>query len=382
MSMPSETVDHLVIGGGPAGSMAAILLARAGRCVTLLEKETGAHHKVCGEFLSPEAVDYLQQDGVSPHVLGAASIRFLRLSSGQSVAQAALPFLALSLSRRILDEALLERAEDEGCNVLRGRCVQQLAPDGDAWIATLTSGASLRAQTVFLATGKHDLRGWQRSGGKQCDLIGFKLHWRLSPLRIEELRETMELFLFHGGYGGLSLVESEIANLCLVVRRSQLSKMRGWNGLFSALLRDNQRLHHYLKDANAQWPRPLAISPIPYGYLAGSMHGPWCVGDQAAVIPSFTGDGMSIALHSAALATQMVLAGKSVEEYNRTLHAQLSPGMSLAIRLSRAMVTSAGRSLAVPALSLFPQAMQWIAASTRIPAQAIVAEQGTFATTE
>jgi flavin-dependent dehydrogenase len=379
MSTPLETVDHLVIGGGPAGSMAAILLAQAGRRVTLLEKESGAHHKVCGEFLSPEAADYLQQAGVSPRALGAASIRFLRLSSGRDVTQAALPFRALSLSRRALDAAMLQRAADQGCNVLRGRCVQQLAPNGNAWIATLTSGASLRAQTVFLATGKHDLHGWRRGGGRQSDLVGFKLHWQLSPSRIEELRETMELFLFPGGYGGLSLVESEIANLCLVVRRSRLNRMRGWNGLLASFLRDNQRLRHYLQDSNAQWPRPLAISPIPYGYLGGSTRGPWCVGDQAAVIPSFTGDGMSIALHSAALAAQMVLAGKSVEEYNRTLHAQLGPGMSLAIRLSRAMVTAAGRNLAVPALSLFPQAMQWIAASTRIPAQALPAAQSAFA---
>ena len=60
MSAPHE-VDNLVIGGGLAGSMVAIRLASAGRSVTLLEKERSANHKVCGEFLSPEAVDYLRQ---------------------------------------------------------------------------------------------------------------------------------------------------------------------------------------------------------------------------------------------------------------------------------------------------------------------------------
>jgi flavin-dependent dehydrogenase len=117
----------------------------------------------------------------------------------------------------------------------------------------------------------------------------------------------------------------------------------------------------------------LAISSIPYGHLAGQPFGLWCVGDQAAVIPSFTGDGMSIALHSAALATEMYLAGESAEQYNHRLHAQLNRGMSLASRLSRSMVTKAGRSLALFGLFFFPNAMRCIAASTRIPKQALLA---------
>jgi flavin-dependent dehydrogenase len=97
------------------------------------------------------------------------------------------------------------------------------------------------------------------------------------------------------------------------------------------------------------------------------------VGDQAAVIPSFTGDGMSIALHSAALASEMYLAGESDEQYNHRLRAQLSRGMGLATCISRSMVTKAGRSLALFGLAAFPNAMRWIAASTRIPREAMLA---------
>jgi flavin-dependent dehydrogenase len=96
------------------------------------------------------------------------------------------------------------------------------------------------------------------------------------------------------------------------------------------------------------------------------------VGDQAAVIPSFTGDGMSIALHSAALAAQMYLSGKGTEEYSRTLRTQLGRPMRLATWLSQAMVTAGGRRAAPPLLSLLPRAMQWIAAATRIPDQALL----------
>ncbi|MGA2889413.1 MAG: FAD-dependent oxidoreductase [Terracidiphilus sp.] len=365
-------VDHLVIGGGLAGSMVAIRLAAAGRRVTLFERERAAHHKVCGEFLSPEAVEYVRQAGVEPLDLGAATIRFLRLSSKRRVVEAALPFTALSLSRYALDESLLSRAAESGCNVERGVFVEKLAMHGQMAIAQLRGGESLSARTVFLASGKHDLRGWERSAGNQADFIGFKLHWQLTVAQTESLRELMEIFLFPGGYGGLSLVEGDAANLCLVVRRAVLRKKAGWTGLLTGILDENRLLRQRLHGAKALWERPLAISPIPYGYLAAGSSILWRVGDQAAVIPSFTGDGMSIALHSAALAARMYLAGESVDEYHRALGAQLSRGMSVATWVSRAMVTTAGRELTPFALSLFPNAMQWIAASTRIPGQAIV----------
>jgi len=168
-------------------------------------------------------------------------------------------------------------------------------------------------------------------------------------------------------------VERDAANLCLVVRRSELRRTGGWTELLASVLDGNRHVQYCLQGAKALWDRPLALSSIPYGYLAGRPFGLWCVGDQAAVIPSFTGDGMSIALQSAVLATEMYLAGESAGQYYRRLHAQLRRGMSLATLLSRIMVTRAGRNLAPFGLSLFPGAMRWIAASTRVPEQARLA---------
>ena len=373
LRVASPTVDNLVIGGGLAGSMAGIRLAAAGRQVTLLEKETAAHHKVCGEFLSPEAVEYLNQVGINPLDLGAATIRSVRLSSQQRAVETALPFTALSLSRFTLDEALLSRAEEKGCKVQRGSFVEQLNIQDNLWFAQLRGGESVCAHTVFLANGKHDIRGWERAHTGQGDLVAFKLHWQLDPAQTDMLREFIELFLFPGGYGGLSLVERDVANLCLVVRQAELRRIGGWQELLASILDDNRHLKQLLQGAKALWDRPLAISSIQYGHLAGQPFGLWCVGDQAAVIPSFTGDGMSIALHSATLASEMYLAGESAEQYNHRLHAQLSLEMKLATGLSRTVVTSAGRSLALFGLSLFPNAMRWIAASTRIPKQALLA---------
>jgi flavin-dependent dehydrogenase len=370
MSRSAHTADHLVIGGGLAGSMVAMRLAAAGREVTLLERERAAHHKVCGEFLSREALEYLELAGVRPLDLGAKTIRFVRLSSGQRVAQAALPFPALSLSRSVLDEALLKRATEAGCAVVGGAHVEGLAAQDGLWRIDLRGGESWRAPQVFLANGKHDLRGWERKPGPHGDLVGFKMHWRLTEAQTAAQRDFIELFLFPGGYGGMSLVEGDAANFCFVVRRATLRAKPhakgGWAELLASILDENPHISERLRGAAPLWERPLAVSAIPYGYLSGRPFGLWCVGDQAAVIPSFTGDGMSIALHSGALAAQMFLAGQSAEQYHQMLCSHLKRGMGLARWLSRAMVSGAGRMLAPLALSLFPGAISWIARSTRI----------------
>ena len=355
--------------------MLAIRLATAGREVTLLEKERAAHHKVCGEFLSREAVEYLRGAGVEPLRLGAATIRVVRLSVKSKVVEAALPFTALSLSRHVLDEAMLSRAAESGCNVVRGEFVEGLMSRDGLWHAQLRSGDSWCAPTAFLASGKHDLRGFDRKPYAQGDLVGFKLQWRLASAQTEALRDAMELFLFPGGYGGLSLVEGDAATLCLVVRRANLRKLGGWNELLEQLLSTNQNLSRRLENATPLWDRPLAVSSIPYGYLTRRSDGLWCVGDQAAVIPSFTGDGMSIALHSAVLAAEMYLDGDTAHNYHRKLNTDLYRGMKLATLISQAMVTGHGRVLAPIGLSFFPNAMQWIARFTRIPNRALSSTQ-------
>jgi flavin-dependent dehydrogenase len=351
--------------------MLAMRLAEAGRAMVLLEKERSAHAKVCGEFLSREAVEYLRGAGVEPLELGAAVIHSVRLSVKDKQVEARLPFQALSLSRHVLDEALLARAAEHGCTVVRGAHVESLNQSDGSWVAELRGGESWRAETVFLANGKHDLRGRAREQGAQGDMVGFKLHWRLSAAETQALRGFMELFLFRGGYGGLSLVEGDAANLCLVVRRAELRRLGGWEELLAAMRAQCAALETRLRGAKPLWERPLAISAIPYGHLTNGSDGLWRVGDQAAVIPSFTGDGMSIALHSAALAGRMFLEGASADAYQRTLRAQLRGGMGLAMTLSRLMISGAGRALAPAALKTFPGAMEWIARATRIPAPAV-----------
>jgi flavin-dependent dehydrogenase len=362
--MQSET---LIIGGGLAGAALAIALAQAGREVMLLEKEPETHHKVCGEFLSREAVHYLYALGLDLDALGAVVVDRLRLVRGDDMTEVALPFAARSLSRKALDAALLSRAEECGAIVRRGWPVQTLSREGAGWRVSAAT-QTMSARTVFLATGKHELRQWKRPKGSQNDLIAFKQYWRLSDRQTKDLNRTVELIMFKGGYAGLELVEDGIANLCLLVRRRQFEEEgASWPLLLSSLCAQAPHLAARLKDAEPLWQKPLALSAIPYGYVRRDAEdGLWRLGDQAAVIPSFAGDGMSIALHSARLAAACFLGGTGSNEYQQRMYNQTRGPVRFATLLSQIMVRPLGQHILASASRLSSRLVQASVIGTRL----------------
>ena len=368
----TEIPEALVIGGGPAGASLALLLEQAGRQVTLLEREPRPHGKVCGEFISGEAAAYLLRLGLDLEALGAVPILKVRLAARGPAAEALLPFPAFSLSRRRLDDALLQLAADRGVEVRRGCKVRALAPRGDHWRAVIQGGADLHARTVFLATGKHDLKGFRRPAGLHGDLVAFKMHWRLAPAQAAALAETVELHLFPGGYAGLEPIEDGLANLCLVVGRRALGgAAAAWTGVLQTLMGHCPLLARRLWGAEPLWAKPLAITAIPYGHVGAPDDGVWRLGDQAAVIPSFAGDGLGIALHSAHAAAVAWLAGQDARTFHAGLKADLGLGVKGSALLSRLLVQGWAQPLAAGLTRLRPQLLSATAAHTRIPARAL-----------
>lgn len=371
MNAPLET---LVLGGGLAGSAAAAWLAKAGRPVTLLERERLPHHKVCGEFLSGEARGWLAKLGLNAEALGGAPIDRVRLTAGARTAQAKLPFLAAGLSRRILDEALLEHAAALGVRVERGVTARGIAADG----AVATTHGDLRARRLLLATGKHELRGARRdAAGTLSDMVGFKTHLRLAPPQRAELARHIELHLFPGGYAGLQPIERDAANLCLLVQRDRLAELdNSFDALVESFGRDAPLLASRLAGSVALFDRPLAISNVPYGYLhRAAPDDPawlWRLGDQAAVIPSFCGDGMAIALHSARLAAQSLLLGEGAAAYHARLRRDVARPVTLATEAQRriGMAPAAQRRL-VAAARILPPTLRLAATLTRVPPGAL-----------
>ena len=360
----------LVIGGGPAGAALATLLARSGKRVTLIEREARPHDKVCGEFISGEAAAYLRGLGLDLPSLGAVAIDKVRLAARGAPVQTALPFPAFSLSRRRLDEALLTLAADAGVEVRRGVRARGLVRSAAGWQAKLDTGEAIEADTAFLATGKHDLKDLRRPEGLHGGLVGFKMHWRPAPHQAGALAGTVELHLFPGGYAGLQPIEDGLINLCLVAPRATVAK-NGFPSLLRTMRAACPLLDQRLTGAEPLWPKPLAVSAIPYGHVARTADGLWRLGDQAAVIPSFAGDGLGIALHSAHAATAAYFAGEPAEAFQRRLAADLGLRVKGAALLSRLLVQPWAQPAIVALTRLRPRLLSATAAKTRIPDQAL-----------
>ncbi len=347
----------LIIGGGLAGAAAGIDLARSGQAPLLLERETGPHDKICGEFLSGEAVAALAGLGVDARRLGAVLITRVEINAGHRQAAAALPFPALSLSRRVLDEAMLERAVAAGVAVQRGVSVRGLA-DGVAQ----TTGGDLAAPALLLATGKHDVRGLPRPDGP--DEIGFKMYFR-DPTLSRRFDGAVAVTFFDGGYAGLQPVEGGRLNLCLLVNGAHYRELGNWPALLARLTREPALAA--LADAEPLLPRPLAISRVPYGHLAGpTTDGLWRLGDQAAVIPSFCGDGMAIALESGRLAATMLAQGANAADYQRVLLTRTRHPVRLAMAALAVARHPLGRLAAMAGLSAIPGGLALLARLTRV----------------
>jgi flavin-dependent dehydrogenase len=336
----------------------------------ILERESGPRDKICGEFLSVEAQKHLAAVGFDLAALGGAPIGGVRLAAGHRLVQAALPFAALGLSRRRLDEALLVHAARQGAAVERGVVVRAVGED-----ALETSRGSTPAPVVLLASGKHEVKGARRQpAGAIRGMIGFKSYFRLPPGQREALEGFVEVVAFDGGYAGLQLVEGGVANLCLLVRQPRLEAAgRSWPGLLRELMGE-PHLARRLGDAEELSAKPIAISDVPYGFVHTSdddRAGLYRLGDQAAVIPSFSGDGMSIALHSARLAAQAIEAGADAASYHRRLRADVARPVGIATWLQRRMEGWPGRHAAARALSIFPNGLASLASWTRVPDSAL-----------
>ncbi|HVB89441.1 MAG TPA: FAD-dependent monooxygenase [Beijerinckiaceae bacterium] len=376
----SGDFDALVIGGGPAGAALAHLLARGGRSALVVEREAQPAHKVCGEFISAEAAFYMRDIGVDVRRLGAAPIDSVRLCASHRTAASRLPFPAFSLSRRVLDAAILEAAMNAGAVVRRVRATR-LVNQGGVWRAQLADGAVVSARAAFLATGKHDLPNWKRPAGIQPDFIGFKAHWRLEAAQGAELAGHVELIPFSGGYAGLQRIETGDANLCLVVRQSAFAALGGrWDALVCALRSASPQLDRRLAGATQCWRRPQSIWPIPYGHLCTASDGAWRLGDQAAVVPSFSGDGIAIALHSANLAAQYYLSGKPSGEFQTRLASDLAAQIRRATWLSRVLVHPFGQAAAAATFAFAPGLLAVVARATRVPGGALRRARDPFAT--
>ena len=300
----------MIVGGGPAGASAAIALARGGAMPVLIDRSRGERDLVSGGFLGWDALAALKKLGLDPAALGARPIHRLRLAARGKVVETALPRAAAGLSRRRLDATLLRMAEEAGAVVLRGRTARAVE-DGRV---RLDDGEEMAADALFLATGKHELRGIAREIGDRPVSVGLRAALPASPGLAEALAGTIELHLYDGGYAGLLLQEDGAANLCLTVARERMAC--GLDALLAELMAEAPLLAQRIgASPPAAWE---AVAGVPYGWRAlATEPGRYRIGDQAAVIASLAGDGIAVALASGAAAARACLDGDGAEAYQR-----------------------------------------------------------------
>ena len=355
----------LIVGGGPAGSAAAITLARAGAKPLVLERDRETQDALCGGFLSWRTLGALERLGVDWSALGGAPIERLRLCVGSRAVETRLPRTAIGVSRRALDEALLARATAAGAAVERGR----RAVVYEQGILRLDDGATIAPARLILATGKHELRGLARPRGAAGEdpTLGLRLRLTPSAALARTLAGVIELHLFDRGYAGLQLQEDGVANLCLAMRRSRLTAAGGRpEALLEALAAESALLADRLGGAVSRGPIQ-AIAQLPYGWRARTTTvGVFRTGDQAGVIPSLAGEGVGIALASGMAAAAAALAGRPAQSYQRALARRLARPIGVADALRHLAERPKGARAIAAALRFAPTLAWPLAALTRV----------------
>ena len=304
--------DVVVVGGGPAGSATALLLARAGVGVRVVERARFPRTKVCGEYLNGGAVDALERLGLLDAVRAvSAPLRGVRLVPPGAL-PATLPFARASLAcaRDALDAVLLDAAIAAGANVERAR-VEELVFDEDhcTGVRVRTEEGALeerRARVVAGADGigsvvarKLALTKPQRRSGRYAvggHYAGFGA-----------FDEHVEMYVGGGAYFALNPLSHIHANVMVVVPKERLTEWSrdvdaGVGGAAAALGRGVRSF----EGATRVGPR-VSIGPLAHDVRRASVPGALLVGDAAGFLDPFTGQGVFLALTGAERAAKTIL---------------------------------------------------------------------------
>jgi flavin-dependent dehydrogenase len=360
--------DAIVIGAGPAGSAAAIGLARAGAKTMLLERARETGDALCGGFLSWRSLARLGKLGIERAALGGQDVARVRLFSAHRSSETALPARAMGVSRRCLDQALQVAAEKAGAALERG--VHATAIESGS--VQMRDGAALSAPALFLAAGKHGFRGFPRepAAWQQHDpVMGLRLRLPQHAALDRLVGDAVELHLFDRGYAGLVRQEDGSANLCLAVHKSRLDEAGGEP---TALLRALGDAHGRLGErlAFADWSQRVdAIGHVPYGWRTDeTAPGLFRLGDQAGVIPSLAGEGMGLAFASAEAAVAAWRHGgaDAAPAFQRHLAARMTRPFTLANLVWRTGENPRAAGGLTLFASGFPPLVRWAMHATRI----------------
>ena len=340
--------EACVIGAGPAGSVAATLLARQGWGVTLLEQHRFPRNKVCGECLSWLGIQTLRRIGMLGRVGACRPIVLTqaRIHCGHGTHGIALPRPMWGLSRAALDLCLLESAREAGARVVqpaRLESIEHVPLRLHIRHIEANRSETLRSDWVVVSDGKTRV--------SRGDDFGIKAHFE----NIESPRDTIDLFACRGLYGGLAPIEDNRWNTAFSVPVKRLRECRGdIDRLFRQLLLENEQLDRKMSGARrvSDW----LAAPLPRRGVSDE----WPqrvipLGNAAAAIEPIGGEGMGLAIRSAELAAQCLCDGADVDHL-RHEYQRLWRTRSFACRAAAKVICSRSASrLFLPLLDVAPR---------------------------
>ena len=340
--------DAIIVGAGPAGASAAILLASAGWSVALIEKQNFPRRKVCGECVAASNLPLLDALGIGAEFMAQAGpeLRQVALLRGARTVHAPLPAAAhprhpwgRALGREKLDTLLLDRARAAGAVVLQPCTVQDLQGTAGKYQCTVRKAGSqqqmiLKASVAILAHGSWEplpaARAQQRQQRRAHDLLAFKANFRGADLRAGLLC----VLAFEGGYGGIVLGDDGLVTLACCIRVDRLEALRraapglaAGDVVEAMLKRECAGVAEALHAATrcGAW---LASGPLAPGVRLQSKDAAFRVGNAAGEAHPIIGEGMSMALQSAwMLCARLIRARRQAgtaddADWQREVHAQ------------------------------------------------------------
>jgi len=312
--MSVERFDVAIVGAGPAGSAAAISLARKGYSVVLLDKALFPREKLCGDFLNPINWRIFEQLGVADELLSLEheKITAFRISvSSGAHATIGFPFqngrrlFGLGMRRFFLDDLLLRAAEKQGVVIRQGFQVRGIVREQGGWSLSL-DGASpeSRVQSVFLigADGRNSLVAHRLGLARKRENSENHLAFQARLNGVKGLKGDVQIHGFPGGYAGLVGLGGGTANLCFVVEKKK-AKEAAPEALWEHCLYRNPHLRESLRQGEIV-SRVRSAFPVYFSPRRSYGDGFLLAGDAARVTEPVTGEGVFFALKSGMLAAR------------------------------------------------------------------------------
>ena len=306
--------DVAVIGGGLAGLACSILLAKEGHSVVLLEKERYPFHKVCGEYVSLESWDFLKRLGLPLDELNLPLIDTLVLTAPSGkIFTTKLPLGGFGISRFELDSRLAIIAKENGVTVVEETKIDCIKFDDHFQLQSHST--TVTAKVCCAAYGKRsnlDVK-WQReflrgSNQRLDNYVGVKYH-----IKTKWDNNVIGLHNFEDGYCGISKIEGDRYCLCYMTKANNLKKSNNdIEQLEQTILSGNPHLKRIFEQSEKCQSFPLTISQINFNRKSQVEDHVLMLGDSAGMITPLCGNGMSIALHTAKLASKAI--GKFLDD--------------------------------------------------------------------